>query len=203
MLDWNTIKLENYIQIYNILMDKELDETDKICLIIQELYNINVYNMPVSEAKPLIEEVSKLLATDIPNNKYIPDTIFLANTEYIITKDLSKITTAQYMDYMSYTQEDIDKNVNTFDRFLSIFLIPVGHSYNDGYNIKAVQKDIRCEMSIVDCLSITTGFFLLYQRLLKIFRRYLIWQTLKMREMSWKEKKIQIKTLINGDYFPL
>lgn len=203
MLDWDAIKLENYIQIYNILMDKELDETDKICLIIQELYNKNVYNMPVSEAKPLIEEVSKLLATNIPNNKYIPDTISLAKTEYIITKDLSKITTAQYMDYMSYIQEDTDKNVNTFDKFLSIFIIPVGHSYNDGYNIKIVRADIRCCMSIVDCLSITAFFFHYYQRLLKIFRRYLIWQTLKMRGITWKEKKIQIKTLISGDYFPL
>ena len=193
---WHDISLSQYTQIYNIITDETLSEEDKIVLITTELFNVDILNTEFSLVADKLKIVTNLLGQEIPIG-IVPEQYVINDTEYVLTKDLSKITTAQFMDYMNYMNGDM-KNVNTYHDFLSIFLIPKGKTYNNGYDIVKLKKDIL-SLSIVDVLGIADFFLTSYKNLLKIFRKYLVWEALTMKGVKMKEKKKLIKKIL-GDY---
>lgn len=193
---WHDITLSQYSQIYNILTDETLSEEDKIVLITTELFNVDILNTEFSLVANKLKIVTNLLGQEIPTG-IVPEQYVINDTEYVLTKDLSKITTAQYFDYMNYMNGEI-KNVNNYHEFLSIFLIPKGKTYNNGYDIIKVKKDIL-SLSIVDALGIADFFLTSYKNLLKIFRKYLVWEALTMKGVTMKEKKEIIKKIV-GDF---
>ena len=52
--------------------------------------------------------------------------------------DLTKVTVAQFIDYQNYIKETPVK----FEKVLSVFIIPEGHTYNDGYDLQQAQQDM-------------------------------------------------------------
>lgn len=196
--DWEDISLLQYSQIYNILMEANLAEDEKMCFMVQELYGTNIMHLPITEVRDKLQSIANLLSKPIPTS-LIQNTYKINDIEYVLTKDLAKITTAQYMDYMEYLNGEI-KNVNTYHVFLSIFLVPKGEEYNNGnYNITKVQNDIL-NMSIVDVLGIADFFLSYYKQSLNVFRRYLQHEVITAKGMSWKEKKQILVKIKDGDY---
>lgn len=200
-MKWEDVSLGQYAQVYNILIEENIPDDEKVCLITQELFNINVLSSPLNEVRDKITTVKNLLNTPIEGNNVVNDVYILNNKRYILTNDLSKITTAQYIDYMNYINSGVD--INTYNNFLAIFFIPEGHEYNDGYNLNEVKNNIDNYLSIVDATSIA-GFFLGYaKRLLKIFQRFLIAEVLKMKGMKLRDKitmVLKIQKAMDGDY---
>lgn len=200
-MKWEDVSLQQYAQVYNILIEENIPDDEKVCLITQELFNINVLASPLNEVRDKITTVKNLLNTPIEGNNVVNDVYILNGKRYILTNDLSKITTAQYIDYMNYINSGVD--INTYNNFLAIFFIPEGHEYNDGYNLNEVKNNIDNYLSIVDATSIA-GFFLRYaKRLLKIFQRFLLAEVLKMKGMKLKDKITMIRKIqkaMDGDY---
>lgn len=200
-MKWEDVSLQQYAQVYNILIEENIPDDEKVCLITQELFNINVLASPLNEVRDKITTVKNLLNTPIEGNNVVNDVYILNGKRYILTNDLSKITTAQYIDYMNYINSGVD--INTYNNFLAIFFIPEGHEYNDGYNLNEVKNNIDNYLSIVDATSIA-GFFLRYaKRLLKIFQRFLIAEVLKMKGMKLRDKITMIRKIqkaMDGDY---
>lgn len=200
-MKWEDVSLEQYAQVYNILIEENIPDDEKVCLITQELFNINVLASPLNEVRDKITTVKNLLNTPIEGNNVVNDVYILNGKRYILTNDLSKITTAQYIDYMNYINSGVD--INTYNNFLAIFFVPEGHEYNDGYNLNEVKNNIDNYLSIVDATSIA-GFFLRYaKRLLKIFQRFLIAEVLKMKGMKLRDKITMIRKIqkaMDGDY---
>ena len=64
---------------------------------------------------------------------------------YELDCDISNITTAKYMDYQNYMKEEYRDQT----KIASIWLVPKGHKYNDGYDIEEVYKDMG-EMKMPD-----------------------------------------------------
>lgn len=200
-MDWNDVSLQQYAQVYNILIEENLPDDEKICLITQELFNINVLSAPLNEVKDKINTVKKLLSTPIPQNQALNDVYVLNGKRYKLCSDLSKITTAQYIDYMNYINTGV--NINTYNIFLSIFFIPEGHEYNDGYSLSELKNNIDLYLSIVDATAISTFFLHYAKRYRKIFQRYLVQEVMKMKGVKWREKmKIvaEITRVKDGDY---
>lgn len=200
-MKWEDVSLQQYAQVYNILIEENIPDDEKVCLITQELFNINVLASPLNEVRDKITTVKNLLNTPIEGNNVVNDVYILNGKRYILTNDLSKITTAQYIDYMNYINSGVD--INTYNNFLAIFFVPEGHEYNDGYNLNEVKNNIDNYLSIVDATSIA-GFFLRYaKRLLKIFQRFLIAEVLKMKGMKLRDKITMIRKIqkaMDGDY---
>lgn len=200
-MKWEDVSLQQYAQVYNILIEENIPDDEKVCLITQELFNINVLASPLNEVRDKITTVKTLLNTPIEGNNVVNDVYILNGKRYILTNDLSKITTAQYIDYMNYINSGVD--INTYNNFLAIFFIPEGHEYNDGYNMNEVKNNIDNYLSIVDATSIA-GFFLRYaKRLLKIFQRFLLAEVLKMKGMKLRDKITMIRKIqkaMDGDY---
>lgn len=195
--NWNEVTLQQYTQIYNIIIDESLSEEEKLLCIVQELYtDIDIFNSKFGEVSDFFSSTAKLITSDIPSS-IVQDTYTINGTEYVLTKDISNITTSQYMDYMHYMNGEV-KNVNTYHDFLCIFLIPKDHKYNDGYNMAQVRKDIL-SMSITDILGIADFFLVYYNKSLKVFQKYLVWEVLKAKGITIKEKMKMIKKIV-GDY---
>lgn len=78
-------------------------------------------------------------------------------------KDFRKITTAQYIDFQSYAK-DAEHNIV---EMLSIFLVPDGCRYNEGYDIAEVQRAIADNLSVADALGLAAFFLTRYVESIK------------------------------------
>ena len=77
----------------------------------------------------------------------------LGEWDLVPTKDYTKMTAGQFIDFQALAK-DPEKNLV---QLLSVFLIPAGHAYNDGYDIDAVQDAIG-QMSVQDAMEVMAFF---------------------------------------------
>ena len=198
-MTWENINLRTYAEIHNILISNEIEQDEKLVLITQLIYDINVLEKPIIEVRKYFDNVNTLLKTDMPK-EVVQDTYIINNVTYKLFKDVEKISTAMFIDYSNYVQNDF--SINNYNEFLSIFLIPEGHTYNDGYDIRKVQNDIDNFLPITTAYSIAS-FFLSYSiRLQKTTLKFLMWEVLKNKTLKWKEKKKLIKQMaLLGDCY--
>lgn len=68
--------------------------------------------------------------------------------------DFRKINTAQYIDFQTFAKDF----PATLPEILSVFMVPEGKAYNDGYDPAAVQQQVR-EMPLADALGLAAFFF--------------------------------------------
>ena len=137
-------------------------------------------NLPLNTFTNLVSHIN-FVTDEIPTVK-VKDSYEINGRKYVVKADIPSITTAQYIDYQSYMKEEpID-----LQKVISVFLIPEGHTYNDGYKIEEVLADIH-DMKIVDVQAL--GFFIQKQSALFILvtKDYLSNQ---MRKMKIPKKKI-------------
>ena len=74
------------------------------------------------------------------------------------------MTVAQYLDFQQLVPEGFG---NRPAEMLSVFLVPDGHNYNDGYDKETVLDDMY-EMSVPEGLGIADFFSKRCQRLIRL-----------------------------------
>ena len=95
------------------------------------------------------------------------------------------MTTAQFVDYQNYSKE----NPVDISKCLSVFIIPKGHTYNDGYDLKQVQEDIKD----LDMVTINTLAFFFKKLYILLLETTLLCLTQDMEKMNIPtEKKEEI-----------
>ena len=180
-LTWYNVTLKQFLLLQDLF--KIEDETDKLFAISELILGESVTDLPLSEFS---EKVKKLnfLKEAIPENTP-PRKIEVNDRKYFVDCLLGNITTAQYVDYMNYAKStDICK-------MMSVFLIPDGHKYNDGYDMEQVFNDINdLPVPIVN----STAFFFERQLnlFMRIFRHYSI-RKIKKTKMNKEAKKKAIE----------
>lgn len=136
--NWDSITWREYEQLEQMLF-ADIPETYKTVNIIALLSgcsNDYLESLPIAEFQQLIPSLN-FLNTE-PETRYHKENYTVNGREYKFKGKLDEITTAQYIDYRAYMNEE-NKDVV---KLLSAFLIPVGHDYNDGYDMEQVQLDI-------------------------------------------------------------
>jgi hypothetical protein len=136
--NWDSITWREYEQLEQMLF-ADIPETYKTVNIIALLSgcsNDYLESLPIAEFQQLIPSLN-FLNTE-PETRYHKENYTVNGREYKFKGKLDEITTAQYIDYRAYMNEE-NKDVV---KLLSAFLIPVGHDYNDGYDMEQVQSDI-------------------------------------------------------------
>ena len=98
------------------------------------------------------------------------------------------MTAAQFIDYQNYI------GTEHFEDYLSVFFIPEGHKYNDGYDIEQVKKDLL-ELDFPTVKSVAFFFTIFLAKLQNSFLSYLKKDLRKMK--MEKEKRKEIEELIN------
>lgn len=198
-MTWNDVKVGQFMKMA-ALKDKLFEEPDEFTYeTIAILNNItldDVLNMPINDVRKKAEDM--VFLNKKPEVSKVKDYYMLNGKKYCVFKDINDITTAQYIDFQTYAK-NIEKHL---DCFLSIFLIPEGKKYNDGYRIIDAQKDIREHLTIVDAMSIAAFFFSKYQKLtkrtillLKVYLTVMKWKAPKALKPKIEEAKKQLKEM--------
>lgn len=183
MIDnYNDLTVGKYQEIRVLLNGKVVDEYStniQLVSILSDMTEDEVLSLELTQYKALNQKLSFLLQE--PPKRMIANVYKIGGYELETMLAIDKMSVAQYVDYQTFVK-DTDKFLV---EMLSIFLIPKGHKYNDGYDIIEVQKAIRDNLSIVDAMSLSAFFLLWYQSLTKATLTCL---TKKLKRMKRKMK---------------
>ena len=189
MIDnYNDLTVGKYQEIMVVLNGKAVDEyatNIQLVSILSDMSEDDVLNLGLSEYKVLNQKLSFLLVE--PPKRMIADMYKIGGFELETMLDVRKMTVAQYVDYQTFVK-DVDKYLI---EMLSVFLVPKGMKYNEGYDIVEVQRAIRDNLSIVDAMSLSAFFLLWSQSLIKATLTYLTKQMKKMKRTMKKPMEIQ------------
>ena len=182
MKTWKDITLRQFNKIQDLL--QEIDEYTTLN-IIDVLYDVDSANMPAMEVMNKYAHSLDFLTTTIPTNEKLKETYTINQREYNSNINLTQMTTAQFVDYQNYTKE----NPVDISKCLSVFVIPKGHTYNDGYDLKQVQDDIK-DLDMVTINTLAFFFKKLYILLLETTLLCLTQETTQMNIPTQKKEEI-------------
>ena len=184
--DWENITIEKYYEIKDILDDETDDDITKnvkLVSVITDKDEDEVWNMDMAEAGEYISKLTFLNKFDIPDN---PNMKFnLPGYQLKVMKDVTKINVAQYVDFQNFVKMPLREGM---EKILSIFLIPDGCKYNEGYDIIDLQKVIRENISFRVAEGLLSFFLQEYGRLLIHSLTYCRRQVKKTKDPQLMEK---------------
>ena len=184
---WDEITISEFlqlIQLQEVNDDFQLAREVEIMKILTGDPNIDDLSLP--EFKQLMNKVTFM-------NQPIPETIYPSKSyntpkfKYIIKPDLTKLTTAQYVDYTNYVKKS--EGLEDLAKILSVFFIPKGFEYGEGYDMDEVIEDIENNVDIVTASSVANFFALQSQTCIKALKDY----SIRMMKKAMKKQKDPIK----------
>ena len=187
MLTWANIKYRTLLDIREASNIE--DENERVYAIMEAVFGEDVLDLPLKDFNEKCKEL-QFLQKEIPNDLHVKD-IKVNGREYYFDGLLGKITTAQYIDFQNY-----QKN-NDEQKSFSVFIIPKGHKYNDGYDMEQVFNDIL-DIPVPVLFSASFFFSRQFELFIRIFRRYSIKQMKKLglpkEAMENLEKVVNLST---------
>lgn len=188
MIDnYNSLTIKKYLDIKEVLEmnTEEIDKQVSLIAILSDMDENDVYNLPLPEFQELNKKTEFL--NELPQTRNYPKTKYkLGGLELETVLDMRDVTAGQYIDYQTFVK-DTDKYLV---ELLSVFLVPKGKKYNDGYDILEVQNAIRENLSIVEAISMSAFFLMLCESLIKATVQSSI---KKLKRMMRKEKDKKVK----------
>lgn len=166
---------------------EEIDMQVTMIAILNDMTEDEVLMLPLTEYSKLAAQTAFLQNPPMPSRR-TPNKIKINGREYVLVKDISEMSTGQYIDYNQYlTSGDIDKFL---PYILSCFLIPKGKKYGD-YNIDDIVNEIKDNLSVEEALGISNFFMKRFRNSTEAMVLYLDW---KMKRMQKKTKDETMKT---------
>lgn len=184
MLKWSNITYRTLLDIREAANIE--DENERVYAIMEAVFGEDVLDLPLKDFNEKCKEL-QFLQKEIPNDLHVKD-IKVNGREYYFDGLLGKITTAQYIDFQNY-----QKN-NDEQKSFSVFIIPKGHKYNDGYDMEQVFNDIL-DIPVPVLFSASFFFSRQFELFIRIFRRYSIKQ---MKKLGLPKEAIEnMKKVVN------
>lgn len=190
-VNWLTITLGQYMELIELIKSSEnlkeskITDIDIMFEIVRCLYGEEAEELTLPEYSKLLVSLS-FLGESIPNIS-VKKFYELGGKKYKCNMDLSKVTGNQYIDYMNYVRQE--KGNENLSKLVSVFLIPEGCKYNEGYDINEVINLIEDEMKIIDVNAI--AFFL--PNFLNAYMVYTLKSSLLTMKKMMKKEKNQMK----------
>lgn len=184
--NWRNLPVGKWLEILEFSRDENVDALEqqvKTIAILTGLTEDEVLALPIMEYKSLAGK-TKFLEKEYEGKLQIAKSYGLNGMELIPVKDFSKITTAQYVDYQTFSKEGDMYLVQT----LSTLLVPKGKKYNDGYDMDAVQQAIRDNLSVADVVSLYAFFLTKWVKSIKDSQTYLDKEIKKIPNKLMREK---------------
>lgn len=200
--NYRNLPIGKYLEIQELSRNESIDALDqqvKTIAILTDLSEDEVLRLPIMEYKSLAAK-TKFLEKDYDGKLQIAKSYSLNGMDLVPVKDITKITTAQYVDFQTFSKEGDKYFIET----LSTLLVPKGKHYNEGYEITDVHKAIRENLSVADVLSLSAFFLTKWVKSIKDSLTYLEQEIRKipnktMREKLMKQVETQIHSKLNGD----
>ena len=171
--------LEKSVGYLSVLMSKPEDE----------LWSLNIM-----ELKNLLENTKWLFESEFTFNKHPFKHLTINGEKYDICVDIMKFSVAQYADFQIYWDKRTDPNYMA--KLMTIFVIPKGKKYNEGYDVLELANTLEDNISITDFNSICFFFLLDLLNLTKAMALYSVWLTKRKKKDPKLEKSLkQLVTL--------
>ena len=181
---WDDITVKDFQAIYKLEKEDPEDRLLKLIALVNGIGYDDVLNMPISKLESHFPDIDFLQRE--PRIPLMKGFYTLDGTKYRIhTKEL---TTAQYIDF----KQMVDTYAENLARFLTIFIIPEGHRYGDGYDLDKAAQDIS-SMPITQARSVADFFLTRCALSTKIFLRY---SRVKLRRMERRAGTREEKELL-------
>lgn len=184
--NYRNLPVGKWLEILELSRDENVDALEqqvKTIAILTGLTEDEVLDLPIMEYKSLAAK-TMFLEKDYDGKLQIAKSYGLNGMELIPVKDFNKITTAQYVDYQTFSKEGDMYLVQT----LSTLLVPKGKKYNDGYDMDAVQQAIRDNLSVADVVSLYAFFLTKWVKSIKDSQTYLDKEIKKIPNKLMREK---------------
>lgn len=181
-LKWSDITLAAHQRILNAYATTEDDDllTYNLVTAVYGWEEGKIEKMTIAEANEWVDTI--MFLAEKPKPVTAKSHYILNGKRYNTTMNLTKVSTAQYIDF----QQMADKSGEMPAEFLSIILIPNGCDYNEGYEISDVVEDIRNYLTVGEALGLTAFFF----DLLRISIRKSTARLKKLTKKAEKEGKM-------------
>lgn len=188
---YDELPLGVYLDIVALCEDEAIDEDDRQLSIIALLTGEDedtLLKLPILDFRKLAEK-ARFLEEQVPRPAAVPKVIRLGGIDLVPTTKITKITTAQFVDYQTFAKEGHKRLVEQ----LSCFLIPSGCEYNEGYDIEDVQTAIRDNLTVTQAQGLAAFFFSRWTRLVG---SSLIYSALMVRRIRPKAKRREMQAQI-------
>ena len=190
MKDWKDITLKKFYQIQDLLEEPDEYTTFNLLDIIYDIDSASMTIQEIAKYNNALDFINKEVPVVNLKDKYeINGTVY--NSNY----NLSMVTAAQFVDYQNYIKD------NKWEDFLSVFFIPEGHKYNDGYDLNKVKEDLL-QLDFPTVKSIGFFFTLQCEAFLHHFLSSLK-TTVKKMNISKEKKKELIDQINKADFHSL
>lgn len=189
--NWDEITINDYKRIVEICQDEYDTVTEKNIEVLAVLCDVDsdtMWDMPVIELQDMIQSLSFLNEFDFDKKKKYKK-LKIDDLELVCDCKVSKMSVAQYVDFQAFW---IRSNTD-LARMISVFYVPQGCKYNEGYDIDDVVEKIENNVSIAMANSIC--FFLL-KKLVNSIHSLVTYCKLMMKMMKWKMDKREARKKI-------
>ena len=187
--DYKNLTINKYLEIKDILNDDggELNIQSRIISCLADMDLDDVLNLSLTRYNELAQKTAFLMEKPKLTGR-IPNKLNINGRECTITKNVNKLTAAQYIDYQTLTaQEDSDKYIAAV---IACFIVPVGFTYGDGYDVQEIAEWLGDNLSILDALNVCFFFRKIY---LDLIKRTLVYLELRMRMIRTKKETPEIQ----------
>lgn len=137
------------------VLKSEADDIDKqvsIIAILSGKTEAEILALPLSEYAGLSAKTDFLRQECPPVSA--PQRVIVGDRVYVPVKDFTKITTAQYVDFQTFSKGGTEK----LAELLAVLLVPEGKAYCEGYDFAEVVADVRT-LSLPVALALVGFFF--------------------------------------------
>ena len=189
---WNHITGEQYWEIFDILNSEasDLQKQAELIALIEGKSVDEILSLDMSSAAELINKLEFLNKFEL-SKRYHPSSIIIDNKKYNVYPNLANLNVAQFIDYQSFIAQPFRES---YDKILSIFLIPDGHEYNSGYDILEVQEAIRTKLSWLEIQNLLNFILVKYA---DSYVHSLTSLTKKVRKEKDPKKKMEMERNLN------
>lgn len=151
-----------YLDILAVNADGDRDEVDRQAATLALLTGASerdILNLPIQEYSGLAA-AARFLGEQPAIPSRIAASYVCGPFRLKPTADFRRITAAQYIDFQTFAPEGEAR----FVELLSVFLVPEGKAYNDGYDVLEVQAALRADLSVLDALALSAFFLTRFAR---------------------------------------
>ena len=145
---WDRLTLERYNELLTIDPESE-DAGLAMASVANGITLKQAYEMPIADTHEMQEAFQ--FARKAPKVRRLKKTFTLNGTDYVPVTEPSKITTAQFIDY-----DQLPDKRDLID-VLATVMVPVGHIYNEGYELSKAKEDVR-SLTVEEAVSICDFF---------------------------------------------
>ena len=203
LYSWDSVNGVKYWRIIDALQNEgdEITKQAELISIIEDIDIDDVLNMSLQESASKVKSLIFLNEFQMKEYRSLK-TIVMGGKTYDVISDMSKMTTASFIDYQTYIKLPFR---DSYDKILSCFIIPAGFIYNDGYDVMEVQELIRTELSWCMIQSILSFLLARYAKSFNRSRAYLA-KSIRMEkdpmkraemESKMKDMDLQIKIMVH------